>query len=145
MKKIILIAAILGSSFRLLAADPTVNEKVLNAFNKLFKNVQDLNWTETEASYEANFKQNEITSRVIYDKEGNIIQTFRYYHEEQLPIMLLAKLKNKFTDKKVYGVTEICTEEGIYYYITMEDEKNWIQVRADGYGSMTVEKKFKKA
>ena len=145
MKKIILAAFVLSFSFCAFAIDPTVNEKVLNAFNKTFKNVQDVSWSETENSYQANFKQNQMISRVIYDKEGNIVQTFRYYYEQQLPIMVLAKVKARFSDKKIYGVTEVASEEGLYYYITLEDDKKWVEVKADNYGSLTIEKKFKKA
>ena len=145
MKKIILAAIVLSFSFCAFAKEPTVNEKVLNAFNKTFKDVQDLSWSETENSYQANFKQYQMIARVIYDKEGNIVQTFRYYFEQQLPIMVLAKVKARFSDKKIYGVTEVSSEEGLYYYITLEDEKKWIEVKADNYGSVTVEKKFNKA
>ena len=145
MKKIILAAFVLSFSFCAFANDPTVNEKVLNAFNKTFKNVQDVSWSETENSYQANFKQNQMISRVIYDKEGNIVQTFRYYYEQQLPIMVLAKVKERFSDKKIYGVTEVASAEGLYYYITLEDDKKWVEVKADNYGSLTIEKKFKKA
>ena len=145
MKKIILAAIVLSFSFCAFAKEPTVNEKVLNAFNKTFKDVQDLSWSETENSYQANFKQFQMIARVIYDKEGNIVQTFRYYFEQQLPIMVLAKVKARFSDKKIYGVTEVSSEEGLYYYITLEDEKKWIEVKADNYGSVTIEKKFNKA
>jgi hypothetical protein len=86
-----------------------------------------------------------MISRVIYDKEGNIVQTFRYYYEQQLPIMVLAKVKERFSDKKIYGVTEVASAEGLYYYITLEDDKKWVEVKADNYGSLTIEKKFKKA
>jgi hypothetical protein len=47
-------------------------------------------------------------------------------------------------DQKIYGVTEITSKTGVEYYITMEDEKNWIQVKAESNGEFEVYEKFKK-
>ena len=145
MKKIFLAALILGCSFRVLADDPTVDEKVLTAFNKTFQYAQDVSWTVHTQSFEVKFKQDEITSRVTYDKEGNIIKTYRYYREDRLPLMVLAKLKNRYPDKSIYGVVEESSEEGTTYHVTLEDAKNCLDVRADLYGGIYQVKKMKKA
>ena len=144
MKKIFFLAAIVFAfSLRALADDP--NEKVLNAFHKTFPHVKDVAWTESEHSYEVKFKQDEILSKVTYDKEGNIIRTLRYYYEQQLPILVLSKVKSKFSDKKIFGVTEESSEDGTYYHIILEDEKHWFNITADSYGNIKVDKKFRKA
>ena len=146
MKKIILAAFALVSSLSLLANDPGVDEKVLDAFNKTFQNAQDVSWSEAgEFAYEVKFKQNEIPSRVYYDKEGNILKTYRYYYEKQLPLLVLSKVKKRFADKSVYGVVEVSSEEGTFYHITLEDDKTWTEVKSDTFGAMTITKKFKKA
>ncbi|HEU4470883.1 MAG TPA: hypothetical protein VFR58_07370 [Flavisolibacter sp.] len=145
MKKVLFAAAlILGYNLNVFANDPIVNEKVLEAFNKTFQNVEELSWTANDHSYEANFKQSQITTRVTYDKQGNIIKTIRSYYEQHLPIIILAKIKNKFSDQKIFGVTEISSEEGMFYYIVLEDDKNWTEIKADTYGAINVQKKFKK-
>lgn len=144
MKKIFLAAIVLASfSFRAMADDP--NAKVLAAFSKTFPHVQDVAWTENEYSYEVKFVQNSILSRVTYDKEGNIIKTLRYYKEQELPILVLSKVKSKFPDKKIFGVTEESSEEGTFYHIILEDEKHWVNITADSYGSIKVDKKYNKA
>lgn len=143
MKKILIAAFVIALSFRAMAEDP--NEKVLEAFNKTFPHVKDVAWTEEEHTYEVKFLQNEILSRVTYDKEGNIIRTVRYYHEQELPILVLARVKSKFTDKKIYGVTEESSDEGTFYHIVLEDEKHWVNITADSYGNLKVDKKFNKA
>jgi len=144
MKKILLSAAIVFAfSFTAMADDPT--QKVLDAFNKTFPHVKDVAWTESEQSYEVKFKQNEILSKVTYDRNGNIVKTLRYYYEQNLPLLVLSKVKNKFNDKKIYGVTEESSEEGTFYHIILEDEKHWINITADSYGGIKVDKKFNKA
>jgi len=144
MKKILLSAAIVFSfSFTAMADDPS--QKVLDAFNKTFPHVKDVAWTESEQSYEVKFKQNEVLSKVTYDKDGNIVKTLRYYYEQNLPLLVLSKVKNKFSDKKIYGVTEESSDEGTFYHIILEDEKHWINITADSYGGIKVDKKFNKA
>jgi hypothetical protein len=143
MKKILLAAIVFASSFTAMADDPS--EKVLDAFNKTFTNVKDVAWTENEQSYEVKFKQNEILSRITYDKEGNILKTLRYYYEQGLPLLVLSKVKRKFSDQKIFGVTEESSEEGTYYHIVLEDEKHWINITADGSGSIKVDNKYNKA
>ena len=144
MKKILLSAAIvLSFSFSAMADDPS--QKVLDAFNKTFPHVKDVAWTESEQSYEVKFKQNEILSKVTYDKNGNILKTLRYYYEQNLPLLVLSKVKNKFNDKKIFGVTEESSDEGTFYHIILEDEKHWINITADSFGGIKVDKKFNKA
>jgi len=144
MKKILLSAAIVFSfSFSAMADDPS--QKVLDAFNKTFPHVKDVAWTESEQSYEVKFKQNEILSKVTYDKNGNILKTLRYYYEQNLPLLVLSKVKNKFNDKKIFGVTEESSDEGTFYHIILEDEKHWINITADSYGGIKVDNKFNKA
>ena len=130
-------------SFTARADDP--NQKVLDAFNKTFQNVKEVAWTENDHSFEVKFKQNEILSKVTYDTDGNIVRTLRYYYEDNLPLLVVSKVKSKFNDKKIFGVTEESSEDGTFYHIVLEDEKHWINITADGYGSIKVDKKYNKA
>jgi hypothetical protein len=145
MKKIIMTLVIALCTTGAFAADPVVDEKVLEAFNKTFKNPKNVIWTTHEYSYEVRFEQNSITARVTYDLDGNIVKTFRYYKEEALPVLVMSRVKNKFPEKKIYFVVEESSDQGTWYHITLEDDKNWVEIKADSYGSMTVQKKFKKA
>jgi hypothetical protein len=144
MKKMIVLAAALflvgATSF---AADP--NEKVRAAFEKTFQNVKDVAWQDLDDKYEASFKQNDITNRVIYDQEGNVVKSIRYYSGSILPIFIQSKLSKQFEGKSVFGVTEVTTDSELSYHIVLEDATNWIHVRSDAYGNLVKEKKLKKA
>ena len=146
MKKILLAALILGFGLRSLAANPVnVNEKVLKAFNKTFVNVSDIIWSEAGDYYYVNFKQNEVVVRATYDKQGNMVNSLRYYKEDQLPILILSKVKNRFSDKSIYAITEETNESGVHYHITLQDEKHWVMIISDSYGNISVDKKYDKA
>ena len=124
---------------------PEVNEKVLKAFNQTFMKATDVVWNEMQNLYEASFKQSEIVSRAIYDAEGNLLRTTRYYSQENLPINILTKIQKKYTGKSIYGVTELATEEQVSYHVTLQDEKNWYIIQADNFGNLELSKKFRKA
>ncbi|HET9744954.1 MAG TPA: hypothetical protein VFP97_04515 [Chitinophagaceae bacterium] len=145
MKKLIICLCLFATIGALAAKPPEVNEKVLKAFKETFIRATDVVWHEMQNSYEAHFKQSEIVTRAIYDTQGNLLRTTRYYSEEYLPINILSKLKKKYADKSVFGVTELSLEDVVSYHITLEDEKNWYIVIADNWGSFDLSKKFRKA
>ncbi len=122
-----------------------VNEKVLQAFEKSFKNASDVVWNEYKDCFEVKFLHNSIDSRITYDVEGNILRTIRYYGEEQLPLFVRAKLQKQYVDKTVFGVTELASEGELDYYIVLEDATTWSHVKCTSTGKMEVYKKFKKA
>jgi len=145
MKKLIILTCLFATLSVAASNPPEVNEKVLKAFNETFMKATDVVWNEMQNFYEARFKQSEIITRAVYDTEGNLLRTTRYYSQENLPINILTKLKKKFAGKSIYGVTELSTEEEVSYHITLQDEGNWYQVTADNYGNLELSKKFKKA
>jgi hypothetical protein len=146
MKKIIFaMTMLLGSATIFAATPPEVNQKVLKAFEATFKDPKDVNWHEYENYYEVDFNQDDIKTEVRYDSDGNILGTTRYYFEKQLPPHIISKLKKKYPDRSVYGVTEIYNETDLIYYITMQDEKNWYTVTANPLGTLEQTEKFKKA
>ena len=145
MKKLIILTC-LFATLSVAASDPReVSEKVLNAFNKTFVKATEVVWHETQNLFEASFKQSEIISRAIYDGNGNLLRTTRYYSQESLPIHILTKIQKKYAGKSIYGVTELSMEDGVSYHITLQDEKNWYVIESDSWGSLELTKKFKKA
>jgi hypothetical protein len=145
MKKLIILTCLFATLSVAASSPPEVTEKVLKAFNETFMKATDVVWHETQNYYEASFKQSEIISRAIYDADGNLLRTTRYYSEENLPINILTKVKSKYEGKTIFGVTELTSAEEVSYYITLEDAKNWYIVKADNMGSMELSKKYRKA
>jgi len=145
MKRVLLAIAIISVSLSSFAAGPGVDEKVLDAFNKTFPNVQDVSWSASLQSYEVKFKLNEIVTHVTYDKQGNALETLRYYGEAQLPLLVLTKVKEKFAGKTIYGVTELTTGDATTYHIVLEGDKTWTNIKSNASGHIEVESKYKKA
>ncbi|HEX5654838.1 MAG TPA: hypothetical protein VFX58_17300 [Chitinophagaceae bacterium] len=145
MKKFIYLAVLLTSLSAAATAPPEISEKVLKAFKETFANAKDVTWKELDNSCQANFKLSEIQVRAMYDNEGNLLETVRYYGEQNLPPNILAKLKKKYAGKEVFGITEISSESEMSFHITLKDEKNWYVVKADPYANLQQTDKFKRA
>jgi acyl-CoA synthetase (AMP-forming)/AMP-acid ligase II len=145
MKKLIIFTCLFAALSATASNPPEVSEKVLKAFSETFMKATEVVWHEVQNLYEASFKQSEVISRAIYDQDGNLLRTTRYYSQENLPINILTKLQKRFAGKSVYGVTELSTDDEVSYHITMQDEKNWYIIKADNWGDLELEKKYKKA
>jgi hypothetical protein len=122
-----------------------VNEKVLQIFKESFPSAKEVVWTESGDSYTVNFLEGSIRTRITYDKDGGFISSLRYYQENNLPYYLLANLKRKFPEKKIFGITEVATEDEIEYYVKMEDGKVWLTVKLDSEGHLSFVEKYRKA
>ena len=145
MKKLIILTCLFATLSVAASNPPEVSEKVLKAFNETFVKATDVVWHETQNLYEASFKQSEIISRAIYDTQGNLLRTTRYYSQENLPIHILTKIQKKYAGRSIYGVTELSMGDEVSYHITLQDDKNWYIVESDSWGTLEQTKKFRKA
>ena len=146
MKKLIYLAVMLiGLSATAATPPDEVNEKVLKAFKATFAAAEEVTWKELDNSVQANFKMNQIIVRAMYDNEGNLLETVRYYGEDNLPPNIIAKLKKRYAGKIVFGVTEVTSDSEVAYHITLKDEKYWYTVKSDPYSNLQQTDKFKRA
>ena len=145
MKQLIILAVMTISLSASASAVPDPGEKVLKAFKATFSDAENVVWNESENTVQANFKVNEIQVRAIYDNEGNLLETVRYYGEKNLPPNIIARLKKKYNGKEIFGVTEISSENDLSYHITLKDDKNWYTVKSNPYANLQQTDKFKRA
>lgn len=143
MKKILFAAALFASlsSF----ANIRIDEKLEQQFKEAFPNATSVKWYDNKDSYDVLFIHNNIQCRISYDTRGNMINMRRDYKEEALPLFVCGAVKKKYPGKKVFGVTEITTPEGLTYHIVLEDDKHWIFVESNSGGDLSFQKKLRKA
>jgi hypothetical protein len=123
----------------------TISDKLLEAFRKTFPDAMQVKWVEEPNSYLVTFKQNDILTKVNYDKDGNFVSSIRYYSEKNLPVSIICHLQKEYPGKSVFGVTEVATEYTTEYYIKLQDDKNWYTIHSDASGNLEKIEKFRKA
>src|ERR1700733_2500859 len=116
----------------------SVNDKVLRSFENTFPSAEQVNWQEFTDNYTVNFVANGIRSRINYDKEGNFITATRYYSEEHLPVNILCKIRKKYADQTIFGVTEVDSDTSVEYFIKLEDKNNWTTIKSDNNGNTEI-------
>ncbi len=121
-----------------------ISEKVLQAFNKTFPQARQVVWTELENTYEVSFLQDDLPSRVTYDKEGEIINITRYYFQKDLPSIILVSVQEKYPGKTISGITEFSADGATDYYITLTDANGGLVIKSDISGNLRVDHRFKK-
>lgn len=146
MKKIMLALFIAVCTFNASQAAPVVDSKILEKFATAFPNAQNPSWKEYDNYVEVYFcNADNSKCRIKYDKEGKIISSRRDYEGSMLSPFIQSKVKEKYAGKKVFGVTEICSDEGLTYHIVLEDEKHWYNVTADANGQLSLNKRLNKS
>lgn len=144
MKKILALA-ILFCSLTAMAANGFINEKVLKTFNQVFKNAEDVQWNSTADYSVANFTINSIITRAKLDNNGVLIETVRYYKEDHLPSNILFKIKKKYKDCSVWGVTEVSNAQSTMYYVVLKNETHIYNLKSDTYGNLERISKLERA
>jgi len=146
MKRIIYLAFLLTGFVAVAAPAPSeVNEKVLQAFKQTFTTAQNVSWHEYSDYAQANFEIGKVQVRAQYAEDGSLIRTIRYYSEKELLPNIVAKLKKKYGDKEITGVTESSSEYDVSFVIDMKDATHWYIVKTDVYGNAQQTEKFKRA
>lgn len=147
MKNLILSAAtLLTITFSAVASPvkPVVSEKTRATFTSIFKSAVNVTWSETGNNAEAFFTVNEVKTRATFDAKGNLIQTVRYYKEDQLSPVVLAGVTSSFPGKEIHGVTEVSNNNGVNYRIVLKDNKHYTYINANSTGDTEVVSKYKR-
>ena len=146
MKTLILSAAIIFAlSFGANAtiADP-VNQKVMKTFNMLFEDADNVSWTNAGDNYEAYFTSDNVKTRALLDAKGHLVQTVRYYKENELPANILYNLKKDYKGQEVWGITEVSNSYGVHYRIVLRNDKSYTHLNVNAAGESELVKKFKR-
>jgi hypothetical protein len=142
MKKIIITVAIAISTFAAFATEEPVSSAVLNAFNKEFAGVKDVQWTSTDKYVKASFVFNGQSVNAFYDQEAQLIAMARNISSLELPISLQTSLKNQYKGYWISDLFEMSNHDGTSYYITIENADSKVVLTSSGNSKWT---SFKKA
>lgn len=116
------------------AAVAAPGSKLVKLFNQTFPNAEDVKWRDDKAGYFASFTQNGNYNKVFYNKEGDFVYAIKYYSGDELPTNIKVTLNESFGETKVLGVTEVTTDDNVFYNVklTKNDRLYCLNVLPDG-------------
>jgi len=151
MKKLFaLLSAAMLSAVALAANTGDVNEKVLQSFRSGFPHASQVTWQELTDGYIVSFTDDRVRTKIVYNKNGVLISSTRYYTESVLPSSLRVLVKDAFPGKEIFGITEVTiatdAENHVQtvYFIKLVDKKVWMTIEMNSEGELRVTEKFRK-
>jgi len=79
-----------------------------------------------------------------YNSNGDLQAVVRNITSDQLPINLLASLKNEYNDCWITDLFEMASNDETTYYVTLETSEKKIVLRSSGSGGWEVYSKERK-
>jgi hypothetical protein len=142
MKKLSFLLGLLALTISSFAAD--VNETVLKVFSKTYPDAQSISWSVQPTGYLVYFTKKDVSYRVMYDQEGSVTLSFKYYGEENLSPLVLNRVKKSYPDYKIHSVIEKSSDSTVEYHVILEGSKKLITLKSDPTGNLEVISKYDK-
>lgn len=139
MKKNFFYAAFLLISVSAFAS-PTTN--ILKSFSNAFPNATNVKWDDERNGYAVSFTQNGNFEKVLYDKKGDFVCSWKYSDGKQLPANLVMDLQKNYQNNKIIGVTEFTNDEGMVYNVKLSCNETLYSIDASGDGKVTSAEKL---
>ena len=119
MKKLALmiVAAMITSlSFAQKIQEKDVPDSVKASFQKNYPNIKEVKWDKEGEKYEASFDLNKIDNSVLFDAQGNLLETEVEIELNQLPKGVLEYVKANYKRQNVKEAAKITDAKGIVVY-----------------------------
>ena len=122
----------------------SVSTKAVKNFTKTFKNADNVGWFVIKDGFLAEFKQDEIKTKVYYDRKGRWIGNIRFYTEDKLPRDIRHLVKSHYYDFNIYYVQEVTVGNATVYLVKIEDKTSLKTIRVQD-GEMPEAEAFTKS
>ena len=119
----------ISSSF----ATPTKDrpDAVTASFRKDFKSAVLLTTESTKNFTKLTFKMNDMVLFAFYSGDGQLLAVVRNIRSSQLPIQLMLKVKQDFSNYWISDLFELDADGTTNYYITLEDANTTVTLRSE--------------
>lgn len=139
MKKLAIMMAagmISSCAFAQKMQEKDVPAAVKTTFQKSYPNTKEVKWDKEGDKYEASFDVNKIDNSVLFDANGNIIETEVEIELSQLPAGIVEYVKTHYSGQKVKEGAKITDTKGV---ITYEAEIKGMDLLFDSNGKFLKE------
>ena len=145
MKPILIAVALLAGTFtKSVAAEvPAVQPTVLKSFKTTFTNATEVGWSTTKDLYKADFALNGRYVTAYFREDGTMQALVRHISADNLPLILQNALKNNHKGDWVTDVLEVTSDNGVQYYVTLENADAQVVLKSSSATWTTYQKQHK--
>jgi len=124
----ILLAALFAATgaFSQQAHKTDVPQAVKTAFTKQYPNVQKVDWDHEGDNYEAEFHQSKIEYSVLYDANGQVLETEMEIGVAELPSAVKDYVKAHYPGHRIKDASKIVGADGALSYEAEVDDHDLI-------------------
>lgn len=120
----------------MLSAQTKVPKAVKDSFAKLYPTVTSIKWEkEGKTEFEGNFKLNKVNTSVVFDVEGNLMETETAIPVSELPPAIAKYVAEQYKGYKISGAAKIVDNKDVLTYeaeISKKKVKKDIMFDKDG-------------
>lgn len=147
MKKSIFVLA--GLMISLVASAQKLKESevpslVKEAFQKSYKDPKDVEWEKEDANYEVEFETGKTDQSVVYDTNGNVLETEIEINVAELPSAAKDYMAKNYKEAKIKEVKKITQSAGAINYEVEIKGKDIVFDANGGFVKEVVDSKDKK-
>jgi hypothetical protein len=121
-----------------------MNERAMAAFSKDFSTAKNAVWQHTNNLSRVTFTLNDQVLTAYYNPDGNLQAVARNILSSQLPLSLLADLKNNYQGYWISDLFEIAADDQTTYYVSLDNADRTIVLRSNGTDGWSTYTKVKK-
>ena len=121
-----------------------VNKKVLRHFNKVFRNAENIKWTELDYNFLATFTKDNITTKSLFDKKGHLIYSIDYFLVKELPVNIKNIVISNYRQYAITSVARIQQDSQKIWIVKLANKANYVAVRIEK-GELEEIENFQKA
>jgi hypothetical protein len=134
MKPLFILLTVVSSFFATTshANDETVSPAAIKSFNRAFAGARDVAWSYDNNLYKVTFQVAGQHAHAFYHANGELIVITRNISPLQLPMVLLASVKQDYGQQWISELIEVTDDSGTYYYITLEDGSQKNILKSEG-------------
>lgn len=104
---------------------------VLNEFNKLFADAEDVSWYKVDNDFGAKFTINDLKYRVLFNNNGKLVYKITYGQEKHLPLQVRKAVKMEYFDFKITAASLVEEANRKIWVVHLEDDFEYIIARVE--------------
>ncbi|MCG2617920.1 hypothetical protein LZZ85_26700 [Terrimonas sp. NA20] len=147
MKKFFLAAVVLTVSIVSSFANPVekADPKAEQAFNKQFAGAQNIIWSRTDQDVmKVSFVWGGHSTVAYFNSNAEFVGSIRNMFFDQLPMIVIRAVDQKFKSPVVTEVREVSTDEGTTYALAIEEGVKKYTVKFNSLGEVLSKERVKK-